>query len=142
MVGPATRYTVGAATVTAVAGGTVAVSALGTGANHLGWLVAGWLLATGIGVEAGACLATLHGRPGVLFVFVIVAVMMARLLAVAGGAVGAAVAGGGALRLYLGGFASAFVPLSVYEGIWFHRASRPTGASAIPGMTGPHAGGR
>ena len=133
MVGPATRFAFGATTVTAVAGGAAAVIALGAGANDIGWLVAGWLLASGIGVAAGACLATLHGRPGVAFVFVIGAVMLTRLLAVAGGAVGAAITGGGALRLYLGGFASAFVPLTVYEGIWFHRASHPAG---------PHAGAR
>jgi hypothetical protein len=100
-----------------------AVAWLGEGVAPA-WALAGWGSAAVIGVVGGSWLAAWHGRPGWGFVVALLAGMLARLLAVGSGAALAALAADGAPWVFAGGFAAGFIPLQVWEAVFFQRASR------------------
>jgi len=144
MLGQVPSFAIRGAVVAFVCGAATALLAAATGSISPGWFVGGWVLASAIGLAGGAVLLAVRGRPafGNVFAFVLQATMIVRMFAVGGGAILSAQVGPAGLWSYVGGFASAFVPLSVYEGIWFLRASRPSGAPAFPVGIGPRADGR
>ncbi len=56
--------------------------------------------------------------------------MLVRLVTVLGSLAGALRAGGGAYRPWLAGLVAGYVPLQVFEVVWFHRRSRRADALA------------
>jgi hypothetical protein len=90
----------------------------------LAWGAVGWGVMAAIGLASGAGLAAAYGRTGTGFLVAIVAGILSRLAATLGGALAAARAGRGALSAFLVGLGAGFVPLEVYEAIFFYRAGR------------------
>jgi hypothetical protein len=109
--------------VALAAGSAVVAAAWLLGRADLAWALAGWGSAAAIGVAGGAWMAARQGLPGGGFVVALLAGMLARLLAVGAGAALAASVGGGALWAFVGGFFAGFVPLAVWEALYFYRAS-------------------
>lgn len=91
-----------------------------------GWLVAGWLAAAVPGVAGGAWLAERWGRPDTGVLVALGASMGFRFLGVAAGLIAALRSGGGEHVPFLLGFGATFVPLLIFEAVWFWR--RSTGA--------------
>jgi hypothetical protein len=72
-------------------------------------------------IACGAWLAFEHGRPGARFLAALGAGVLGRFLAVALGCILAAVESGNALLAYATGLAAGFVPVQLFEAIWFYR---------------------
>jgi hypothetical protein len=123
----ARRYLREAVPIGAVTGVGLGVVAAVLGGAWKSWGPAGWLVATAIGLAAGAALARLHGSPGWGFVVAMLAGILARFVAVAAGGVWAALTGRTALVAYVAGFGAGFVPLQVHEGFFLRRGSRAPG---------------
>lgn len=117
------RFAIPALGIAVVAG---ALSWGGAGAAGLGageFLLAGFAVAALPGVAGGAWLAGRWGSPGPGFYGGMVAAMAFRFVAVGIGTVVGLRSGGDAPWAFLLGFAATFVPLTVYEAIWFRRES-------------------
>lgn len=114
-------FTLGAAV--AAAAGAIALTPWWIGGDPIaaGWAATGFLAMVLPGVAGGAWLAREHGRPGSRFVVALGAGFVARLVLAAIAAYAAAKAGEGAPSGLLAGLAAGFVPLQVFEVIWFTR---------------------
>lgn len=91
------------------------------------WAAKGFLAMAVPGLVGGAWLAREHGRTGSRFVVALGAGFILRLVLAALAAFGAANAGGSARTGLLAGLAAGFVPVTVFEMIWFSRARRTHG---------------
>ena len=90
-----------------------------------GWAATGWLLASGVGLVGGICLASRHGKPGSGFLVALGVTMGARMMSMATGLVLAMRSGGGAAAgAFLAGFGWSFAALTAVEWVWFSRAAR------------------
>jgi hypothetical protein len=96
-------------------------------ATTVGWSLFGWLIMAMIGVIGGSLMEAAHGKPGTAFVGILVGSMLARLMASGLGAVAATTGGYEAAWPYLAGIVAGFVPLQVFEVIWFFRKGRRQG---------------
>ncbi len=124
---PAIRFVAGALAVSAgSAAAAWATFRLGA-SGGLAWGAAGWGMMAGIGLVSGAWLAAAHGKTGPGFLAAIVAGILGRLAVTLGGALAAARTGRGALWAFLLGLGAGFVPLQVYETVFFYRAGRRPG---------------
>jgi hypothetical protein len=110
-----------AAGVSLAAGISAWTGAAAAGLGSTVWLAAGWFAAAVPGVAAGTWLAGKFGKPGVGFVAALGAAMGLRAAALTGGLVMALQAGDPAPWTFLLGFGAGFVPLSVFEAVWFTR---------------------
>ena len=118
---PAIGFALGAATVASIS--TIALLPWLGGADGTSrWALAGWVAMSVPGVVAGTWLAREHGRPGAGFVVALGAGMLARALAGASVAAGAARAGQPAITAALAGLVAGFVPVLVFEIIWCARS--------------------
>jgi hypothetical protein len=134
--GRARRFVLGAAAVSAASGAMAWVATRPASPGSLMWGALGWGLMTAIGLGAGAWLAVAHGSTGPGFLAAIVAGILGRLAATVGGSVAAAMAGQAPLWAFLTGLGSGFVPLQVYESVFFYREGRRAN-----GRSGPEGGG-
>jgi hypothetical protein len=115
-------FILGATTAALVGAGALVAWTSRGGVLPAGWVIKG-LLATAVpGVAGGAWLAHEHGRAGSRFVVALQAGMLARLVLAAVVAMGAAQAGGTAMSASMAGLAGGFVPVMVFEMVWFARA--------------------
>lgn len=80
------------------------------------------------GIAGGAWLAREHGRGGSGFVSVLQAGMLVRLVFAALVAMGADKAGGSAMAASMAGLATGFLPVMLFEIVWFARAGERGGA--------------
>ena len=92
------------------------------------WVVGGFLAMALAGVAGGAWLVREHGRAGSRFVAVLQAGMLVRLVLAATVAMGAANAGGSAMVASMAGLAAGFLPVMVFEMLWFARSRENGGA--------------
>jgi hypothetical protein len=95
------------------------VPALLVGLPALGWGLAGWLVAASVGVAGGAWTVARHGTGGGGFTAALAACILARLLLGAAGAFAAATSGMASAHAFLVGLAAAYVPVRVFEMVWF-----------------------
>jgi hypothetical protein len=91
------------------------------------WAVKGFLATALPGVVVGAWLVREHGRSGSRFVIAVQAGIFARLVLAALVAIGAARVDGSAVPASMAGLGAGFVPLMVFEMVWFAHA-RETGS--------------
>lgn len=101
------------------------------GGPAVGWSLIGWLIMTLAGSLGGAWTVSQHGRPGSGFLVAVGICMLSRLVLGAAGVAAAAGAGTAAVWALLAGLAVTYVPLQVFEMIWFLRSIRakaPTGS--------------
>ena len=89
----------------------------------LQWGFAGWLVTTAIGVTAGFWTLSRHGNPGPGFLIAFGVCMLARLAALAVGAMAAAGRGGEALGAYLAGLLIGYVTPQASEMLWLYRVT-------------------
>jgi len=94
------------------------------GIGSLPWLGLGWLAAALPGVGGGAWLAGRFGRPGAGFLVALGVAMGWRFVAVAAGVAAALRAGDPAPWTFLLGFGAGFLPLAVFEVVWFSRRAK------------------
>ncbi len=120
----ARRYALGASAVAVVFGALLWVAVRPRGTTWIVWSGLGWGMLAVLSVAGGAWLAAEHGKPGSGFVKALGTGMLARLFAAVIGAIGAAQSGDGAAWAYLAGVIAGFVPLQVFEVVWFYRESR------------------
>jgi hypothetical protein len=92
------------------------------GASAAPWAVCGFAAMALPGILGGAWLAREHGRPGSRFLSALATGFVTRLVLVAVAAFYAAKAGEGAGTALLAGLAAGFVPLMIFEMVWFLRA--------------------
>ena len=102
-------------------GGILLLLAWTRGAPFVAWSLVGWLIMGLTGVVGGAWIASRHGSAGSGFLFALVSCMLARLALAAGGAFASAMAGAGAVRACLVGMMVGFLPLQIFEVVWFYR---------------------
>jgi len=93
-----------------------------TGSAAASWAAAGFAVMAVPGIVFGSWLAREHGRPGSRFLSALATGFVTRLVLVAVAAFSAAKAGEGAGTALLAGLAAGFVPLQIFEMIWFLRA--------------------
>jgi hypothetical protein len=124
----ATTFALGAS-LAALCGALVvlALSAHRTGVERA-WMVAGWAIVSIAGALGGAWLEREHGKPGTGFLLALGTGVAARFFAVAVGSVVAALSGRRNLIAYAFGLAAGFVPVQLYEAVWFLRKTRRTAA--------------
>ena len=120
----ARRYALGASAVAVAAGAPLWFLIAPRGTLWVVWGGVGWGMLALLSIAGGAWLAAEHGRPGTGFVRALGTGMLARLSAAVVGAIGAARSGEGAAWAYLAGVIAGFVPLQVFEIVWFHREAR------------------
>jgi hypothetical protein len=113
-----------AAGVSVAAGISAWAGAAAAGLGSPAWLAAGWLAAAVPGVAAGTWLAGKFGKAGAGFVAALGAAMGLRAVALAGGLVTALQVGDPAPWTFLLGFGAGFLPLSVFEAVWFARRAK------------------
>jgi hypothetical protein len=118
------RRTVGfvAGALAASAIGAIAIARSGT------WAYVGFLAMAVPGLLVGTWLTRVHGRPGSRFALALGAGFAARLVLAAIAASLAAKAGDGAGAALVLGLAAGFVPLFVFETVWFLRSAIALGA--------------
>ena len=117
----AVRYGLSGAAIAAVGGSAVLPWSSASGAESLRWALLGWGLMSFAGLSGGAWLAREHGRPGTGFVVAMGTSMLARLFAAGTSLAGALLSGDGSYRACLVGLAAGYVPLQVFEILWFYR---------------------
>jgi hypothetical protein len=93
-----------------------------TGTSAFPWAAGGFAAMAVPGIAGGSWLAREHGRPGSRFLWALATGFVTRLVLVAIAAFLAAKAGDGAGTALLAGLAAGFVPLMIFEMIWFLRA--------------------
>ena len=108
----------------ALAGGAALLPlALGSGGPWLGTYLAGWGAMALIGVVGGTAQVARHGRSSTSFVLVMIACMLLRLISILAGVLILK-------RLDLSpigfvvGLGIGFVPLQIFEGVWFYRTGQ------------------
>jgi hypothetical protein len=122
---PARRYVAGAVALTlAVAAGVLPIAAARGGPTAAGWTALGWLVTALTGVAGGAWVASRHGRAGAGFFVALQTCILARLGLSALGALLAANRGRDAAWAYVAGLVAGFLPLQVFEILWFFRVAR------------------
>jgi hypothetical protein len=90
------------------------------------WAAGGAAAMAALGLAFGAWLVALHGRPSSEFLVALVAGMFARAVAALAGSAVALVAGGQAAAwAFISGLAAGWVPLQVFETVWFMRRAAP-----------------
>ncbi len=95
------------------------------------WALAGWFVTAVVGVLAGAWVVSTHGKPGNRFTAGLVGGMLARMfLALLGGAA-ALSAGRPAALAFAAGVIAGFVPVQLFEVVWFFRLGRGEPAGAV-----------
>lgn len=130
------RYAAGAAAVGAAAGAALWVGAAGFSTGRW-WAVAAWAGMVAAGVAGGAWLASQYGKAGAGFVLAAGAGMLARAVFVVAGLATAAGRGAGPRNAFVAGLAAGYVPLQVYEIVWFFLAGRRSAAAfSSPRNTG------
>jgi hypothetical protein len=123
----ATVFVLGATAAALVGAAALLAWTSGDGRLPAAWAVKGFLAAALPGVAGGAWLVREHGRTGSRFVMVLQAGILMRLVLTAIVAVGAARAGGSAMPASMAGLGAGFLPVLVFEMVWFARA-RETGS--------------
>ena len=89
------------------------------------WGLVGWLAMSVIGVAGGAWTISGHGRDGVAFPLALGVCMLSRLACLAAGLfVAAAGRGMEAVGAYLVGLLVGYLPVQVFEVIWYTRSTR------------------
>ena len=83
------------------------------------WSLIGWGVMSLFGVIGGSWMAAVHGRPGASFVGALVGCLLARMIAAALGALGAASIGYPAAWPYVIGLGAGYLPLQLFEAGWF-----------------------
>lgn len=99
------------------------------GKGSVSWALLGWAAAALPGLVAGIVLAERHGKPGSGFVLALGAGILTRFVVVLGSLGAALVAGGGAYRPWLLGVVLGYVPMEIFEIVWFHRRARELSAA-------------
>jgi hypothetical protein len=95
----------------------------------LRFALAGWAVTALAGIAGGAWLVARHGANGTAFFVALASGMLARLVLAAVGAGIAAMRGTEAVFAYAVGLLAGFLPLQVFEMVWFQRrtaSGRPT----------------
>jgi hypothetical protein len=106
------------------AGSAVALAIGAAAITRSGPFALGGFLAMALpGIASGLWLVRAHGRPGGGFVIGLASGFVARLVLTAVGAFFAARAGDGAPIALLTGLAAGFVPMFLWEMVWFGRAA-------------------
>jgi len=118
------RFAVWAAGLALAAGLAIAILGGGRGATAAGWAVAGWLPMAVIGVAGGMWLNHKHGKPGAGFLIALGTCMLARLIVAAGGVIVALSRQPDLFWPYLAGLGAGYLPLQVFESVWFARRAR------------------
>lgn len=90
----------------------------------IAWSLSGWLILAAVGAADGVWLNLRYGQAGSGFLLAMVTGMLARMLVVGIGTFLAFRAGEAAPWAFLAGVAAGFVPLQVFEVIWFLRLGR------------------
>jgi hypothetical protein len=96
------------------------------------WAAKGFLAMTIPGIAGGAWLAREHGRSAKRFLVALASGFVTRLILAAFSAFFAARAGNGAGTALLAGLAAGFVPLMIFEMVWFVRARSVPGLGTEP----------
>jgi hypothetical protein len=109
------------------------------GASFVGWSLLGWGFMAGTAVIGGAWTAARHGTSGAGFLVALQTCILARLALAVGGAVVAMLSAEGAIRAYLVGLVAGFVPLQVFEVVWFFRRTGSLRSAAMEPGGGPPA---
>jgi hypothetical protein len=118
----ATVFVLGATTAALVGAATLLAWTSGDGRLPAAWAVKGFLATALPGVAGGTWLAREHGRSGSRFVMVLQAGVLTRFVLAALAAMGAARAGGSAMPASMAGLVAGFLPVMVFEMVWFARA--------------------
>lgn len=118
---PAGQFVVRASLVALLALVPLSALAWPSGATAVRWGLAGWLVMTVVGVVGGGFMVLEHGRATPGFIVALGTCMLARLIVSAAGAFAAVSAGGPAVRAYVTGLGVGYVPLQVFETVWFMR---------------------
>jgi hypothetical protein len=123
----AVRFAAGALAVSMGCGAAAWVAFRPDASSGLAWAAVGWGMMAAIGLASGTWLAMAHGRTGPGFLAAIVAGILGRLAATLGGALAAAREGRLSLWAFLVGLGVGFVPLQVYETVFFFVEGRRRG---------------
>ena len=94
----------------------------------LPWALGGWLLLSLAGVISGGWLVSRHGRHGNSFLGALVGGMLVRMTLTALGMGAAMTAGKPAMWAFAGGAVAGFLPVMLFELVWFYRASQDAAA--------------
>jgi hypothetical protein len=118
----------------AAAVGAVALLPLFLGNDRLvsAWAAKGFLAMAIPGIAGGAWLAREHGRSAKRFLVALATGFVTRLILAALSAFFAARTGNGAGTALLAGLAAGFVPLMIFEMVWFVRARSVQGLGTEP----------
>ena len=114
-----TKFALGAAAAAVVGGALLAFGLAGRDAAVTFWAAAGFAAMVVPGLGCGIWLAYEHGRPGSRFVAAIGTGFVLRLVLAGACAFGAARAGGSAGVGLLSGLAAGFLPVMLFEMVWF-----------------------
>jgi hypothetical protein len=95
---------------------------------ELPWALGGWLVLAVTGVVAGGWLVSSHGKAGNGFLGALVGGMLARMVLTVAGMGAAMTVGKPAMWALAAGAVAGFLPVMVFELIWFYRASRKAAA--------------
>ena len=102
--------------------------AAGLQGAELPWVICGWLVQAAAGVVAGGWLVSCHGQQGNRFMGALVGGMLGRMVLTVAGMGAAMTSGKPAMWAFAGGAVAGFLPVMVFELIWFYRASRKDAA--------------
>ena len=91
---------------------------------ELPWAIFGWLLLAVVGVVAGGWMVAGHGKPGNRFLGALVGGMLVRMAVTAAGMGVAMTQGKPTLWAFAAGALAGFLPVMVFELIWFYRVSQ------------------
>lgn len=106
---------------------TLGASLLGEG--KVSWTLLGFGAAVVPGLGAGMILARRHGQPGPGFLVALGTGILARFVVVLASLAWALRAGDGAYRPWLLGVALGYVPMELFEIVWFHRQGKHLAAA-------------
>ncbi len=120
----ARRYAVCGGAVSVIVGLALFLVARPFGESVVRWSLLGWLAMTAIGIGGGAWLVAAHGTRGWNFIAALSACMLARLVALAAGAIGAAVQGQEVVWPNLIGLGAGYLPLQLFEVGWFLKSTK------------------
>ena len=100
--------------------------------GNTAWAVFGCLATGLVGLVGAVKMVRIHGEPGNRFLVTMIVTMGARFAAAASGALAAATLGGpGAVLTYVLGLACGFVPLAIYEMVWFFKSPGATATRLV-----------
>ena len=113
------KFALGAVAAATAGGALLAFGLAGRDAAAIFWAAIGFASMVVPGLACGIWLAYEHGRPGSRFVAAIGTGFLLRLVLAGACAFGAARAGGSAGTGLLSGLAAGFVPVTLFEMVWF-----------------------